>query len=183
MRKFRKKYRRPQVRFNTQQIKESKEIKQGFGLRRSKELWKTERILRELRQRARELIAVRNTEKERQLLGKLVKMGLLQEGAQLDDVLGLRKESILERRLQTVILRQGFATTPRQARQTVVHGHVSISGKVITFPSYLVSREEEGNIVCRLKPKTVVPVQSVKEAEGQLEEELLVAQPKEASEA
>ena len=41
----------------------------------------------------------------------------------------------LETRLDTVILRLGFALTTRQARQLVSHGHVSVDGKRINVPS------------------------------------------------
>src|SRR5438093_11886020 len=41
----------------------------------------------------------------------------------------------LETRLDTVILRLGFALTTRQARQLVSHGHVSVDGKRIDVPS------------------------------------------------
>jgi small subunit ribosomal protein S4 len=39
-----------------------------------------------------------------------------------------------------------LARTPQQARQLVVHGHISIGNRKITTPSYLVSRDEESAI-------------------------------------
>jgi len=41
----------------------------------------------------------------------------------------------LETRLDTVVLRLGFALTTRQARQLVSHGHVSVDGRRINVPS------------------------------------------------
>ena len=46
---------------------------------------------------------------------------------------------ILETRLDNVIYRAGFASTRRQARQMVSHGHFLVNGKRVTIPSYRVS--------------------------------------------
>ena len=56
---------------------------------------------------------------------------------------------MLERRLDNVVNRTGFASSRAQARQLVLHGHVSVNGKKVNVPSYLVSVGEE--II--LKPK------------------------------
>src|SRR5437667_454128 len=87
-------------------------------------------------------------EKEReQLLRRLGRLGLLPlEGTTLDDVLALDVEAILSRRLQTLTFLKGLAFTPRQARQFIVHGHVSIAGRRVTIPGILVSRTEENGI-------------------------------------
>ncbi len=44
---------------------------------------------------------------------------------------------ILESRLDNLVYRVGFASSIRQARQMVVHGHVLVNGKKIDIPSYL----------------------------------------------
>lgn len=44
----------------------------------------------------------------------------------------------LERRLDNLVYRMGFAATLRQARQMVVHGHILVDGKRIDIPSYSV---------------------------------------------
>ncbi len=46
--------------------------------------------------------------------------------------------SILETRLDNVIFRLGFANTRREARQIVNHGHITVNGKRVNIPSYLV---------------------------------------------
>mgnify|MGYP001378244492 CR=1 FL=1 len=46
---------------------------------------------------------------------------------------------LLERRLDNVIYRLGFAASRPQARQLVLHGHVQVNGKKVNIPSYLVS--------------------------------------------
>ena len=45
---------------------------------------------------------------------------------------------ILERRLDNVIFRMGFARTRREARQIVDHKHVLVNGKCVNIPSYLI---------------------------------------------
>ncbi len=45
---------------------------------------------------------------------------------------------LLERRLDNVVYRMGFATTRRFARQLVTHGHILVDGKKVDIPSYRV---------------------------------------------
>jgi small subunit ribosomal protein S4 len=49
----------------------------------------------------------------------------------------------LERRLDNVAYRLGFAISRRQARQVVRHGHVTVNGKKVNIPSYQVSVGDE----------------------------------------
>ena len=46
--------------------------------------------------------------------------------------------SLIERRLDNVIYRLGFAATRRQARQLVSHAHFTVNGKKVNIPSYLI---------------------------------------------
>ncbi len=62
---------------------------------------------------------------------------------------------LLERRLDNVVFRLGFAVTRRQARQLVVHGHILVNGRKVDVPAYEV---EEGDII-EIKPASrEVPV-------------------------
>ena len=45
----------------------------------------------------------------------------------------------LERRLDNVVFRMGFANTRREARQLVNHGHFTVNGKRVNIPSYTVN--------------------------------------------
>lgn len=49
----------------------------------------------------------------------------------------------LERRLDNVIYKLGFAPTRASARQLVTHGHVNVSSKKVSIPSYIVDVEDE----------------------------------------
>ena len=45
---------------------------------------------------------------------------------------------MLERRLDNVVYRSGFATSRRQARQIVNHGHIEVNGRKVDIPSFQV---------------------------------------------
>ena len=47
--------------------------------------------------------------------------------------------TLVERRLDNVVYRLGFAMTRREARQLVGHGHFTVNGKRVNIPSYLIS--------------------------------------------
>jgi len=81
------------------------------------------------------------------LLGFLNRLGLVNGSATLDDVLNLKIEDLLERRLQTIVMKKGGTKSPHQARQIVVHGHVSLGDRIVNIPGYLVRREEEPSIL------------------------------------
>jgi small subunit ribosomal protein S4 len=121
-----------------------------YGLRNKRELWRAQTRLSNFRKQARQLLAapadVRGRE-EPKLLTHLGKLGLVQTSASsLDDVLSLSIENILERRLQTLVWKRGLAKSPYQARQLISHGHIALSQRRITIPSYLVSPGEEGSL-------------------------------------
>lgn len=53
----------------------------------------------------------------------------------------------LERRLDNVIFRFGFATSRQQARQLVLHGHVKVNGRRVNIPSFQVRQDDVVEIV------------------------------------
>jgi small subunit ribosomal protein S4 len=153
MKRSRKKYERPLKPWNKERIEKDRETMKSFGLKKKEEIWKTEMLLRKFRRMARNLEAKKDKEKEKILLKKLMKLGVLSEGATLDDVLGLELKSFLDRRLETFIFSKGLANSPKQARQFITHGHVLIGGKRITYPSYLVLKDEENDINVKIVPQ------------------------------
>ena len=50
---------------------------------------------------------------------------------------------LLERRLDNVIFRCGFATTRRESRQLISHRHFLVNGRIVNIPSYLVSPDDK----------------------------------------
>jgi small subunit ribosomal protein S4 len=67
---------------------------------------------------------------------------------------GDRLLEFLERRLDNVLFRLGFATTRAQARQFVSHGHVLVDGRRVTIPSY---RVKPGQVIGIAPPSPVRP--------------------------
>ena len=63
---------------------------------------------------------------------------------------------LLERRLDAVIYRMKFAITPFAARQFVNHGHVTVNGKRVNIPSYLVKDGDEIEVREKSKQLAVV---------------------------
>lgn len=150
MKKIKKKYKRPQKMWNKERIEADKELIKEFGLKKKREIWKAETLLRKYRGLARRLAAKKNERVEKELIEKLARFGILKKGSGLDDVLSMSVNDILGRRLQTIVTRKGLANTPNQARQLIVHGHVTIDGRKIVYPSYMVALEEESKIKVRL---------------------------------
>jgi len=62
---------------------------------------------------------------------------------------------LLERRLDNVIFRLGFAPTRAAARQMVVHNHVQVNGKKNTIPSYLI---KTGDVIALKNKALKIPV-------------------------
>ena len=71
---------------------------------------------------------------------------------------------LLESRLDNVIFRMGMARTRREARQVVGHRHVTVNGKIVNIPSYLVSA---GDVVAiKESMKTAQRYKDIKEVTG-----------------
>ncbi|MFH0928800.1 MAG: 30S ribosomal protein S4 [Candidatus Aenigmatarchaeota archaeon] len=146
MRKQNKKYDMPLKPWDKTRIEDERKLAQEYGLRRKKEIWKTESVLRNYRRLARGLAARSNKDNEKILLDKLFKIGLIGKDADLDDVLALTIEKLLNRRLQTLVFKRGICPTVKQARQMIVHGHIAVDGRKARWPSTIVTIAEEDKI-------------------------------------
>ena len=154
MKRFRKKYEKPFKRWDKARIEKEKELMKKYGLKRKKEIWRAESIARKYRRIARELIAKKDEKMEKIILEKINKYGFI-EAKNIEDVLNLTAENILKRRLQTVVYELGLANTIKQARQLIAHGHIAINGRKVTWPSYLVKKEEENKIQLLIDPQKI----------------------------
>ncbi|MBI3841990.1 MAG: 30S ribosomal protein S4 [Thaumarchaeota archaeon] len=145
----RKIWRKPKRPLNYDLLNEELYVLGTFGLKNKRELWKAHTELSRVRNQARSLLALTQEVREKKepaLMKSLTRVGLVKENSTLDDVLNLKVTDLLSRRLQTVIQKKGFAKSPYQARQAVVHGHIMIGDRVVTVPSYIVKVEEENQI-------------------------------------
>ncbi|MFA5142427.1 MAG: 30S ribosomal protein S4 [Candidatus Woesearchaeota archaeon] len=144
--KSRKKYQTPSHPWIKARIDEEAEIVKEYGFKTKQEIWKVDSKLRNFARIAKKLIPRKDKQaviETKQLLDKLTAMGLLEADSQLDKVLNINLKVLLDRRLQSMVCKKGFAKTMKQARQFITHRHVAVNGKVITSPSYLVSKKEE----------------------------------------
>ncbi|MFH0868032.1 MAG: 30S ribosomal protein S4 [Candidatus Woesearchaeota archaeon] len=147
--KQRKKFSKPSHPWQKERILAEKELLKEYGLKRKYEIWKMSSILKNFTSQAKNLITIKNpqVEKERkQLLTKLSSLGLVGKSAKIEDVLSLTLKDIMERRLQTLVYRKHMANNIKQARQFIVHAHISLGDKKITVPSYIVLLDEEASI-------------------------------------
>jgi len=145
----RKSYETPRHPWRRDQLEVELHLMGDFGLRNKRELWRYKTMLSKVRGQARSMLASTGEERarlEKEYLLKLSRIGVLSEAATIDDILDLDIRDLLERRLQTLVFRKGLAKTLFQARQLVSHGHISVAGKIISVPGYMVKREEEGRV-------------------------------------
>ena len=152
MKRQRKKYQTPTRPWDKARLETEKTILKNFGLKSKREIWRAEAVLRKYRRLARELAARRDETKEKTLMDRLVKFGIVMKDSSLDNILGLTVEDFLNRRLQTVLHKKGLANTPKQARQFITHGQVMIDNRRVSYPSYMVPVEEEDKLVVRIIP-------------------------------
>jgi len=148
--RLRNKFERPKKMWEKTRIEHDKALKNEFGLKSMNELFAMTEQLRKYRREARRMLALTSEERaadEQKILSKLARMGIMKEGSKIEDILALDVRVFLERRLQTMVLRKGLARTPRQARQLITHGFVSVKGRRNSTPSYLVSVDDENSIM------------------------------------
>lgn len=152
--KHRKKYRTPGHPWNKQRIEVEIVLRGEYGLTNKKEIWKADSILSNFARQAKNLIAARGDQAEKekaQLLSRAHRLGLVSEKATLDDLLSLTIKDVLERRLQTVVFRKGIAKSMKQSRQFITHNHIRIKHDIITSPGHLVPREHEPEVMVAAK--------------------------------
>ena len=145
----RRKYKTPKNPWSKAQLDAELRLLGDYGLRNKRELRRHQATLRNYWARARELQALPEEDRlkpQAELLSKLQSFGLIPEGGGLDNVLDLKIEHVLDRRLQTHVFRTGLSKTSQQARQLVAHGHIAVEGRKVTSPSYLIRRAEEQSI-------------------------------------
>jgi len=144
-----KRYTKPKRPYDQGALTEELRLIGAYGLRNKRELWRHRMMLSRTRRMARQKLSmgpVERAEGEREMRRKLQSLGLVREGTTLDDILSLRVEDLMERRLQTFIFRKGMAKSLYQARQLITHGHIAISGRKVKAPSYMVTVEDEANL-------------------------------------
>ena len=147
--KQRKKYSTALNPWQKARIEEEAVLLREYGLKNKTEIYKMRSILKGFADQAKNLITskTKQAEKERiALLNKLSNLGFITKTGNVDDILDLRINDIMNRRLQTLVYKKAMTRSIKQARQFIVHEHITIGNKKITSPSYLVPVEEENSI-------------------------------------
>jgi small subunit ribosomal protein S4 len=152
MKRKHKLYSRPKKPYDKKRIDEEFKIKEEFGLKNKKEIWKAEAKIKLIRERAKRMI-YSNQEEQEKFFGRLKAIGL--KANSISEVFTLDKKDYLNRRLQTILVKNKLAKTPKSARQLIVHKKVLIGGKAINSPSYIVPIDLEKKITLKIsKNKT-----------------------------
>ncbi|MCA9487072.1 MAG: 30S ribosomal protein S4 [Nanoarchaeota archaeon] len=145
--KHRKKFISHKKRWDKETITSEAELVRDYALKNKKEIKKVELKISKYKQLAKNLNtdeSSKNSPAAQHLLSKFREMGILPStSTTLDEVLDLKVRSVLERRLSNIVYKKKLARTPKQARQFVVHRHITIGGKCVNSPSHLVTLAEE----------------------------------------
>jgi small subunit ribosomal protein S4 len=90
-------------------------------------------------------IQLREKQKLKRIYGMQEKQFKLffERALRMPGITGENLFALLERRLDNVVYRLRFAASRSQARQLVLHGHITVNGKRVNVPSYLVKSEDE----------------------------------------
>ena len=85
-------------------------------------------------------LQMREKQKTRRYYGVLEKqfVNYYEEAARKEGMTGENLICLLERRLDNVVYRMGFASSHKEARQLVLHGHFTLNGKKVNIPSLIV---------------------------------------------
>jgi small subunit ribosomal protein S4 len=102
------------------------------------------------------LLQLREKQKTRRFYGVLEKQfrRYYEKASRQPGITGENLLRMLEMRLDNVVFRLGFASTRRQSRQLVNHGHFRVNGKKVNIPSY------------QVRPDDVITVKEGSNAEG-----------------
>jgi len=145
-------YETPNHPYQGERIAEESDLISRYGLSNKEELWGAQSELRNMRREARRLLGEAQgdvdvaQEAGAEFVARLRRLDVLGDNDDISAVLSLDVTDLLERRLQTVVYRQGLASTTQQARQFIVHGHVTVDGARVTRPSKKVETSEEDHI-------------------------------------
>jgi small subunit ribosomal protein S4 len=144
----RSKFEKPKERWNLERIKADRTLINEFGLKNHKELWQVQSEVSRIRRNVRELLSIGSgsDDVKEKIIGRLTKLGIASSTTTLDNLLDLKENDLLNRRLQTVVFRKGLAKTIKQARQLTVHGFIAIDGRKVNRPGYLVDADIEKRI-------------------------------------
>ena len=103
-------------------------------------------------------VQLREKQRLKRMYGLLEKQfkGYFERADRMKGITGSNLLMLLERRLDNVVFRMGFAPSRNDARQLVRHSHFLVNGKKVNIPSYMVKKDDV--VELREKSRKVLPI-------------------------
>ncbi|EDR27065.1 40S ribosomal protein S9, putative [Entamoeba dispar SAW760] len=142
-------YKTPKVPYERERFDAELKLVGQFGLKNKKEIQRVHYMLGHMRTIAKVMLMKDARDPKRLLEGaallrRLHNLGILpRDQNKLEFVLALKEENLLERRLQTLVYRKGFAKSIHHARVLIRGKMIKVGKQVVDVPSFLVRVESE----------------------------------------
>ncbi|MFZ5863336.1 MAG: 30S ribosomal protein S4 [Nitrospirota bacterium] len=109
-------------------------------------------------------LQLREKQKLKRIYGLMERQfrGYFHRAERMKGIMGQNLLVLLERRLDNVMYRMGFAASRREARQLVLHGHCQVNGKKVNIPAYLVA--PGATVSIHESSRTLLPIQKALES-------------------
>ena len=123
-----------------------------YGLRNKRELWRVQYALNKIRANVRHILTLDEDDPKRifegqSIMRRMQRYGLLDETQmKLDFVLAMSPADFLERRLQTLVFKQGLAKSIHHARVLIKQRHIRVGKQVVNVPSFMVRLDSEKHV-------------------------------------
>jgi len=103
-------------------------------------------------------VQLREKQRLKRMYGLLEKQfrGYFERADRMQGITGSNLLVLLERRLDNVVFRLGFAPSRNEARQLVRHSHFLVNGRKVNIPSYTVRKDDV--VELREKSRKVLPI-------------------------